>query len=69
MLEQTASLFTPITVAYHWVHQAVEILDQYVQDVTQCEDKFGIHTTPLPQNFALARNFSLSLIHKCFSFS
>ncbi|MBG1239680.1 hypothetical protein [Nostoc sp. NZL] len=26
-LEQTASLFTPITVAYHWVHQAAEILD------------------------------------------
>jgi hypothetical protein len=26
-LEQTASLFTPITVAYNWVHQAAEILD------------------------------------------
>lgn len=26
-LEQTASLFTPITFAYHWVHQAAKILD------------------------------------------
>jgi hypothetical protein len=26
-LEQTASLFTPITVAYNWIHQAAEILD------------------------------------------
>ena len=26
-LEQIASLFTPITVAYHWVHQAAQILD------------------------------------------
>jgi hypothetical protein len=26
-LEQTASLFTPITVAYDWIHQAAEILD------------------------------------------
>jgi hypothetical protein len=26
-LEQTASLFTPLTVAYHWVHQAAGILD------------------------------------------
>lgn len=26
-LEQTASLFAPITVAYHWIHQVAEILD------------------------------------------
>jgi hypothetical protein len=26
-LEQTASLFTPITVAYNWIHQAAKILD------------------------------------------
>jgi hypothetical protein len=26
-LEQTALLFTPITVAYNWLHQAADILD------------------------------------------
>lgn len=26
-LEQTASLFTPITVAYNWIHKAADILD------------------------------------------
>lgn len=26
-LEQTASLFAPITVAYNWIHQAAQILD------------------------------------------
>ncbi|NJM69827.1 MAG: hypothetical protein HC862_06155 [Scytonema sp. RU_4_4] len=29
-LEQTASLFAPITVAYTWIHQAAEILDNEI---------------------------------------
>lgn len=33
----------------------------YVRDVTQGEDESRIRTTPLPQNFALARNFTLNL--------
>ncbi|MEL7086223.1 MAG: ISAs1 family transposase [Cyanobacteria bacterium J06597_1] len=33
----------------------------YVRDVTQDEDKSRIRTTPLVQNFALARNFALNL--------
>lgn len=33
----------------------------YVRDVTQGEDASRIRTTPLPQIFALARNFSLNL--------
>lgn len=33
----------------------------YVRDVTQAEDKSRIRTTPLPQIFAIARNFTLNL--------
>ena len=29
-LEQTASLFTPVTVAYNWIHKAAKILDNEV---------------------------------------
>ena len=39
----------------------VENRVHYVQDVTQGEDASRIRTTPLPQIFALARNFSLNL--------
>lgn len=39
----------------------VENKVHYVRDVTQGEDKSRIRTTPLPQNFALARNFTLNL--------
>jgi predicted transposase YbfD/YdcC len=33
----------------------------YVRDVTQGEDSSRIRTTPLPQIFAIARNFTLNL--------
>ncbi|MEH2347832.1 MAG: ISAs1 family transposase [Nostoc sp.] len=39
----------------------VENKVHYVRDVTQGEDASRIRTTPLPQIFALARNFSLNL--------
>jgi len=39
----------------------VENKVHYVRDVTQGEDQSRIRTTPLPQNFALARNFTLNL--------
>lgn len=39
----------------------VENKVHYVWDVTQGEDMSRIRTTPLPQIFALARNFTLNL--------
>lgn len=39
----------------------VENKVHYVRDVTQGEDRSRIRTTPLPQIFALARNFALNL--------
>lgn len=39
----------------------VENQVHYVRDVTQGEDASRIRTLPLPQIFALARNFSLNL--------
>ena len=39
----------------------VENKVHYVRDVTQGEDKSRIRTNPLPQIFALARNFTLNL--------
>lgn len=39
----------------------VENKVHYVRDVTQGEDMSRIRTTPLPQIFALARNFTLNL--------
>ena len=39
----------------------VENKVHYVRDVTQGEDKSRIRTTPLPQIFAVARNFALNL--------
>jgi predicted transposase YbfD/YdcC len=39
----------------------VENKVHYVRDVTQAEDKSRIRTTPLPQLFAIARNFTLNL--------
>ncbi|WP_416212518.1 ISAs1 family transposase [Nostoc sp. ChiQUE01b] len=39
----------------------VENRVHYVRDVTQGEDASRIRTIPLPQIFALARNFSLNL--------
>jgi len=39
----------------------VENKVHYVRDVTQGEDGSRIRTTPLPQIFALARNFALNL--------
>ena len=39
----------------------VENRVHYVRDVTQGEDKSRIRTTPLPQIFAVARNFILNL--------
>ena len=39
----------------------VENKVHYVRDVTQAEDKSRIRTTPLPQIFAIARNFTLNL--------
>jgi predicted transposase YbfD/YdcC len=39
----------------------VENKVHYVRDVTQAEDKSRIRTTPLPQIFVIARNFTLNL--------
>lgn len=39
----------------------VENKVHYVRDVTQQEDSSRIRTTPLPQIFAIARNFTLNL--------
>lgn len=39
----------------------VENKVHYVRDVTQGEDRSRIRTTPLPQIFAVARNFTLNL--------
>jgi predicted transposase YbfD/YdcC len=39
----------------------VENKVHYVRDVTQEEDKSRIRTTPLPQIFAVARNFAINL--------
>ena len=39
----------------------VENRVHYVRDVTQGEDSSRIRTTPLPQIFAIARNFTLNL--------
>ena len=39
----------------------VENKVHYVRDVTQKEDSSRIRTTPLPQIFAIARNFTLNL--------
>lgn len=39
----------------------VENKVHYVRDVTQGEDKSRIRTTPIPQIFAVARNFALNL--------
>ena len=39
----------------------VENKVHYVRDVTQGEDASRIRTTPLPQIFAIARNFTLNL--------
>jgi predicted transposase YbfD/YdcC len=39
----------------------VENKVHYVRDVTQGEDSSRIRTTPLPQIFAVARNFALNL--------
>ena len=41
----------------------VENKVHYVRDVTQGEDASRIRTNPLPQIFAIARNFSLNLYH------
>jgi hypothetical protein len=40
-LEQTASLFAPITVAYGWIHQAASILD----------NEAGLDATAVKQSF------------------
>jgi predicted transposase YbfD/YdcC len=42
-------------------HWGVENKVHYVRDVTQGEDRSRIRTTPLPQIFAIARNFTLNL--------
>ena len=42
-------------------HWGVENKVHYVRDVTQGEDSSRIRTAPLPQIFAIARNFTLNL--------
>ncbi len=46
---------------YPPVNGYVENKVHYVRDVTQGEDKSRIRTNPLPQVFAIARNFTLNL--------
>ena len=56
-LSETAQSFAERIRAYWGVENKVH----YVRDVTQGEDKSRIRTNPLPQIFALARNFTLNL--------
>ncbi len=53
----TASEFARRIRGYWGVENKVH----YVRDVTQGEDSSRIRTTPLPQIFAIARNFTLNL--------
>jgi predicted transposase YbfD/YdcC len=53
----TASAFAQRIRGYWGVENKVH----YVRDVTQGEDASRIRTTPLVQNWALARNFALNL--------
>ncbi|MBW4632186.1 MAG: hypothetical protein KME30_09860 [Iphinoe sp. HA4291-MV1] len=56
-LSETAEAFASRIRGYWGVENKVH----YVRDVTQGEDASRIRTTPLPQIFALARNFALNL--------
>lgn len=56
-LNTTAQEFAQRIRGYWGVENKVH----YVRDVTQAEDASRIRTTPLPQIFAIARNFTLNL--------
>jgi len=56
-LSETAEAFASRIRGYWGVENKVH----YVRDVTQGEDVSRIRTTPLPQIFAIARNFALNL--------
>lgn len=56
-LNTTAQEFAQRIRGYWGVENKVH----YIRDVTQGEDKSRIRTTPLPQIFAIARNFTLNL--------
>jgi len=56
-LNATAKEFNERIRGYWGVENKVH----YVRDVTQGEDSSRIRTTPLPQIFAIARNFTLNL--------
>lgn len=56
-LSATAQEFSARIRGYWGVENKVH----YVRDVTQKEDSSRIRTTPLPQIFAIARNFTLNL--------
>lgn len=56
-LSTTAQEFADRIRGYWGVENKVH----YVRDVTQGEDRSRIRTTPLPQIFAIARNFTLNL--------
>ncbi|PAX45650.1 ISAs1 family transposase, partial [Brunnivagina elsteri CCALA 953] len=56
-LSETAEAFASRIRGYWGVENKVH----YVRDVTQGEDASRIRTTPLPQIFAIARNFALNL--------
>lgn len=56
-LSATAQAFANRIRGYWGVENKVH----YVRDVTQGEDRSRIRTTPLPQIFAIARNFALNL--------
>jgi len=56
-LNATAKEFSERIRGYWGVENKVH----YVRDVTQGEDRSRIRTTPLPQIFAIARNFAINL--------
>lgn len=56
-LSETVQAFAERIRGYWGVENKVH----YVRDVTQGEDRSRIRTTPLPQIFAIARNFTLNL--------
>lgn len=58
-LSETAQAFAERITGYWGVENKVH----YVRDVTQGEDASIIRINPLPQIFAIARNFTLNLYH------
>lgn len=77
-LEQTASLFTPIAVAYNWIHQAADILDNQaghsaieikrsyqnlLAQMSQCQHKAGSLESGITHFLKITRSYWSGLFH------